>query len=131
MAERPKTGIEVKFVPNDGMKASKEFFHFFHLDKLAEAANSHAHLLITLDGEKVKDLLTEPHVRACSPGEHTLEVALQTVMSPSDTLSEFYYGSSLKVNVPEGTVVVVHYTTRELLMPTGHNGVLEVVGPAT
>ena len=121
-----KTGIEVKFVPSESQKQFGKIFHFFHLDFVGEAVYKASHFLISVDGDPTDEPMTEPHFRECAAGEHDLEVAVKNFNSPSDELSKYMNGATLKVTVPAGTVVTVNYIPSNIQLPTGHNARLEV-----
>jgi hypothetical protein len=129
-AERPRTAIEVKFVPSESQKLFGKIFHFFHLDSVGEAVYKASHFLISVDSVETDEPMTEPHLRDCTPGEHLLEVAVKNFDIPSGELSRFMNGTSIKVNVPEGTTVRVNYIPSNIQLPTGHNARLELASDA-
>jgi hypothetical protein len=124
--EKPRTGIEVKFVPSESQKLFGRIFHFFHLDAVGEAVYKASHFLISVDGVETDEPMTEPHFRECAAGEHSLDVAVKNFDSPSGAISRYMNGTSRKVTVTEGQVLRVNYIPSNIQLLTGHNARLEV-----
>jgi hypothetical protein len=122
----PQSGIRLKFVLNKMQEIIGGVLHVLHAERLGEKLFEASHVLVDLDGTETELPMKLEHIVPCAPGTHRLMVSMKSPLSPSNALSRAYNSATLELEVPEDEFVEVHYSLKNIMRPTGGNGVLEL-----